>query len=321
MQELLCLLPALVFAQSQFVEWGPPHGYKPEGCCATKRSYGIYEEKWQKTEFECRRQCEQTPKCQAYEHSAIKIRALAHAPIARCELHSEPIDHTVPCATAGFHFPVCYVKLTATRPILPPAPSPLASPAPPPRFRSAVAALRAYPDQLSAAKMDAWRAEAVLTKAEDALAAAPAGDPAAVKLAKEMVVAAESAEAAAAQAAKDLEGQAMALAVTALEEAASASAPTLLQLNLPTSIVLTHRGAIGALQAAEIELARALTSKALATAMERTADVAKRAAETRLAAAAPAEVPPRRCSSLDLVRTCRGPVPDLCHTRRCPRSQ
>ena len=142
--------------------------------CATKRSYGIYEEKWQKTEFECRRQCEQTPKCQAYEHSAIKIRALAHAPIARCELHSEPIDHTVPCATAGFHFPVCYVKLTATRPILPPAPSPLASPAPPPRFRSAVAALRAYPDQLSAAKMDAWRAEAVLTKAEDALAAAPA---------------------------------------------------------------------------------------------------------------------------------------------------
>ena len=193
LQELLCLLPALVLAQSQFVEWGPPHGYKPEGCCATKRSYGIYEEKWQKTEFECRRQCEQTPKCQAYEHSAIKIRALAHPPIARCELHSEPIDHTVPCATAGFHFPVCYVKLTATRPILPPAPSPLASPAPPPRFSSAVAALRAYPDQLSAAKMDAWRAEAVLAKAEDALKAAPAGDPAAVKLAKVAVVFAESA--------------------------------------------------------------------------------------------------------------------------------
>ena len=312
LQELLCLLPALVLAQSQFVEWGPPHGYKPEGCCATKRSYGIYEEKWQKTEFECRRQCEQTPKCQAYEHSAIKIRALAHAPIARCELHSEPIDHTVPCATAGFHFPVCYVKLTATRPILPPAPSPLASPAPPPRFSSAVAALRAYPDQLSAAKMDAWRAQAVLAKAEDALKAAPAGDPAAVKQAKVAVVFAESAEAAAAQAAKDLEGQITALAVAALEETASASAPTLLQLNLPTSIVLTHRGAIGALQAAEIELARALTSKALATAMERPADVAKRAAETRLQSAAPAEVPPRRCSSR--------PVPDLSRTRPGPLS-
>ena len=309
LQELLC---ALVLAQSQFVEWGPPHGYKPEGCCATKRSYGIYEEKWQKTEFECRRLCEQTPKCQAYEHSAIKIRALAHAPIARCELHSEPIDHTVPCATAGFHFPVCYVKLTATRPILPPAPSPLASPAPPPRFRSAVAALRAYPDQLSAAKMDAWRAEAVLAKAEDALKAAPAGDPAAVELAKVAVVFAESAEAAAAQAAKDLEGQITALAVAALEETASASAPTLLQLNLPTSIVLTHRGAIGALQAAEIELARALTYKALATAMERPADVAKRAAETRLQSAAPAEVLPRRCSSR--------PVPDLSRTRPGPLS-
>ena len=160
--------------------------------------------------------------------------------------------------------------------------------------------------------MDAWMAEAVVAKAEIALAAAPVGDPAAVKLATEMVAAAETAEAAAAQAAMDLEGQAMALAVAAREEAASASAPTLLQLNLPTSIVLTHRGAIGALQAAEIELARALTYKALATAMERPADVAKRAAETRLQSAAPAEVLPRRCSSR--------PVPDLSRTRPGPLS-
>ena len=41
------LLWTLVFAQSRYVEWGPPRGYKPEGCCATRRdSYGIYEEKW-----------------------------------------------------------------------------------------------------------------------------------------------------------------------------------------------------------------------------------------------------------------------------------
>jgi len=41
------VLPTLVFAQSRYVEWGPPRGYKPEGCCATRRdSYGIYEEKW-----------------------------------------------------------------------------------------------------------------------------------------------------------------------------------------------------------------------------------------------------------------------------------
>ena len=41
------MLTTLVFAQSRYVEWGPPRGYKPEGCCATRRhSYGIYEEKW-----------------------------------------------------------------------------------------------------------------------------------------------------------------------------------------------------------------------------------------------------------------------------------
>ncbi|EOD13878.1 hypothetical protein EMIHUDRAFT_437054, partial [Emiliania huxleyi CCMP1516] len=252
---MVVILATLVFAQSRYVEWGPPRGYKPEGCCATRRdSYGIYEEKWETTEFECRRQCEHTLKCQAYEHSSVTIRALAYTPISRCELHLEPIDKVVPSMNPS----VCYIKLSsapppAARPIPSPSPAPppparLAPrpgpPAPPPPVPPALAALRAYPDRLAAAKMDAWMAEAVVAKAEIALAAAPVGDPAAVKLATEMVAAAETAEAAAAQAAMDLEGQAMALAVAAREEAASASAPTLLQLNLPTSIVLTHPGAI-----------------------------------------------------------------------------
>ena len=46
-KNMVLILPTLVFAQSRYVEWGPPRGYKPEGCCATRRdSYGIYEEKW-----------------------------------------------------------------------------------------------------------------------------------------------------------------------------------------------------------------------------------------------------------------------------------
>jgi len=81
------------------------------GCLTPGGNSGSFDERWGRTESECRRECELSVECVAYEHALINGQRSGGggAAYTRCELHKDPVSDLMPLPGH-----VCFVKVSPT---------------------------------------------------------------------------------------------------------------------------------------------------------------------------------------------------------------